>query len=238
MTFSTQIWTSSLHWTNQTFELLQSARLSLISLFTTTLIRSVKTPLDFIRVSHLDASAHYTDGLIDELLDDLSHQSAVWEPIGKATKFGFQTTSNLFSNPENSLAKLDRIIKEAINAYYLKYGSMDCTFMDLWPKQLQVTGWYVRLLDRGHQTSHIHSSGWLSGVIYLKVPEASQKDEGAIEFSIHGYEYPILNNEYPRMLHQPKEGEIILFPSSLFHKTLPISGDSERSTISFDLLPT
>ena len=114
---------------------------------------------------------------------------------------------------------------------------MRCTYTDLWPKELNIVGWYTRLLDQGHQTSHIHTSGWLSGVIYLKVPKASQKDEGAIEFSLHGYDYPILDHEYPRIIHHPKAGEIILFPSSLFHKTVPISGDSERLSIAFDLLP-
>ena len=35
----------------------------------------------------------------------------------------------------------------------------------------------------------------------------------------------------------PKEGDLILFPSSLFHKTLPFSSNQERHVIAFDIIP-
>ena len=46
---------------------------------------------------------------------------------------------------------------------------------------------------------------------------------GAINFSIHGYDYPILNKKIPSLLIQPNDGEIVLFPSSLFHSTILIN---------------
>ena len=109
--------------------------------------------------------------------------------------------------------------------------------MASWPSQIRLNGWFVRLLEHGHQDDHIHPGGWLSGVIYLKVPKTSNLDEGAIEFGLHGYKYPILNEEYPRTLHRPEKGQIVLFPSSLFHRTVPISADDERLSIAFDLIP-
>ena len=42
--------------------------------------------------------------------------------------------------------------------------------------------------------------------------------------------------EYRR--YYPTAGSIILFPSSLFHRTIPFHGDGERLCIAFDLLPT
>jgi len=196
-----------------------------------------KTPLDFLRVGHIGDSADDTDDLIDELIEELRHRYAVWEPYGVTTKFGFQTRENLFLNPKGCVAKLDQIIKAEINSYYSEYKSTSCLFTELWPKKLRLRGWFVRLLQQGHQEVHNHPRGWLSGVIYLKLPETSKRDEGAIEFVLHGYDGPILNDKHPRTLHHPDKGQIVLFPSSLFHKTLPFSTDDERLSVAFDLLP-
>ena len=35
---------------------------------------------------------------------------------------------------------------------------------------------------------------------------------------------------------RPKMGDIILFPSSLFHRTIPFNMDAERCVIAFDLI--
>ena len=77
--------------------------------------------------------------------------------------------------------------------------------------------------------------GWLSGVIYLKTVDLPQNDEGAIEFGLHGYDLPIKDNKYPKKLHRPKKGDLVFFPSSLFHRTIPFSSDTERCVIAFDL---
>ena len=196
-----------------------------------------KDPLDFLRVGRVCDSAEDTADLMDELVEDLRPRNAVWEPPGITTKFGFQTRDNLFADPKGSLAKLDRIIKSEIESYYSEFKFANCLFMASWPSQIRLNGWFVRLLGHGHQDDHIHPGGWLSGVIYLKVPKTSNRDEGAIEFGLHGYKYPILNEEYPRTLHRPEKGQIVLFPSSLFHRTVPISADDERLSIAFDLIP-
>ena len=69
------------------------------------------------------------------------------------------------------------------------------------------------------------------------MPEPGISCEGGIEFGLHGYELAIIDPNYPRKLYQPKRGDIILFPSSLFHRTVPITSDSERCVIAFDLVP-
>ena len=91
-------------------------------------------------------------------------------------------------------------------------------------------------MKNGFQSSHIHSGGWLSGVIYLKTTAPYNNDEGAIEFGLHGYDLPISDENYPRKIHRPKIGDIVLFPSSLFHRTIPFSTDSERCVIAFDMV--
>ena len=92
------------------------------------------------------------------------------------------------------------------------------------------------MLKQGYQKSHIHPAGWLSGVFYLKVPKFLNKNEGSIEFALYGYDYPNDKN-LPNLIHKPKIFDIALFPSSLFHRTIPFSSQEERQVIAFDLHP-
>ena len=93
-------------------------------------------------------------------------------------------------------------------------------------------------MEGGHQTEHIHPGGWLSGVFYLKLPKSNEQEEGSMEFGQWGYNYPILKKDYPRKRYYPKNGDIVLFPSSHFHRTIPFHLNEERISIAFDLTPT
>ena len=74
-------------------------------------------------------------------------------------------------------------------------------------------------------------------MIYLNLPRTLEIEEGAIEFNLNGYGSTQLEASGPKHLHSPKRGEIILFPSSLFHRTLPFISTDERLVVSFDLFP-
>jgi uncharacterized protein (TIGR02466 family) len=132
---------------------------------------------------------------------------------------------------------LEKIIMKEINAYNSRFSSDNCLFISSWPIKHILKGWYIRLIKNGYQTTHIHPNGWVSGVVYLKTVEPHNTNEGAIEVSLHGYDLPILNEKYPKKIHQPQAGDIILFPSSLFHRTIPFKQDTERCVIAFDLIP-
>ena len=76
----------------------------------------------------------------------------------------------------------------------------------------------------------------MSGVFYLNVPKLLSENEGSIEFTLFGYDYPPDKN-LPNLIHTPKAFDIALFPSSLFHNTIPFSSQEERHVIAFDLIP-
>mgnify|MGYP003321826587 CR=1 FL=1 len=72
-------------------------------------------------------------------------------------------------------------------------------------------------------------------MIYLRVVPSLGKDEGAIEFGLNGRFYSEPNS--PSVIHQPKVGDIALFPSSLHHRTIPFTTEHDRIVIAFDLMP-
>ena len=190
-------------------------------------------PLDFITINNLADYDLYSNTLLEEIIKEADGYQLTWE--GRTTKFGFQGSPYVFENPSKTISLLEKIIQQAVDTYYDTFKSESNLFIKSWPRKYKLVGWYNRLVKNGHHTSHIHQTGWLSGVIYLKTINLSDNDEGAIEFGLHGYDLPITDEEYPRKIHRPKRGDIILFPSSLFHRTIPFTTDSERCVIAFDL---
>ena len=94
------------------------------------------------------------------------------------------------------------------------------------------------MLSDGFLTRHIHPDGWLSGRLYLKISDNLEGEEGNIEFSLHGENYPLNDKvDHSYKSYSISVADIILFPSSLFHRTVPFKSDESRICIAFDLAP-
>ena len=192
-------------------------------------------PIDFIHHSNLSSHLQNFNSFITEIIKELDNVYTIWEPISKTTIGGFQSKPTLFTKSQKKIQNLKSIIITEIESYYLKFKSETCSFIKRWPSKYDLNAWHVILKKQGHQNPHIHPAGWLSGVIYLKVVPSFKKNEGAIEFCLNGNNY--YDAESPKVVHLPKTGDIVLFPSSLHHKTIPFSTDTDRISIAFDLVP-
>jgi uncharacterized protein (TIGR02466 family) len=200
-----------------------------------TLNKFCDEPLNFIYFSNLLSHLNDSDSFINEVVDELEKIKLEWEPSNKTTHKGFQSTFNLFKNPSQKISDLESIIIKELDSYYSKFKNDSCSLIKRWPLKKNLEGWHVVLKQQGFQSAHIHPKGWLSGVIYLKVVPSLNKNEGAIEFSLNGLNYFDINT--PKKIYQPHVGDIILFPSSLHHRTIPFSTNIDRIVVSFDLLP-
>ena len=194
-----------------------------------------KNPLEFMHHSNISSHIEDSSTFVSEMIDELGKVDTNWEPFNTTTRNGFQSSVNLFSGPFAKMRELQDIIVNELDAYYTKFKDETCTYIQNWPSQYNMYGWHVILKQQGYQLPHIHTSGWLSGVIYLKVVPPLEKNEGAIEFSLNGPYYS--DDSLPTVIHQPSAGDIVLFPSSLHHRTIPFTTDTNRIVISFDLAP-
>ena len=194
-------------------------------------------PISFLHFTNLKFHLTDYDEFIREMVKELLNIKTVWNPQNLSTYNGFHTPTsiNLFSNPPQKISLLQSIIFKELNNYYLKFKNELCSYIQNWPSKQNIFGWHVILKKQGYQSAHIHPGGWLSGVIYLKVVPPLEKDEGAIEFSLNGQNYSYKDS--PKLTYQPKLGDIILFPSSLHHRTIPFTTDNDRIVIAFDLMP-
>ena len=105
------------------------------------------------------------------------------------------------------------------------------------PKTVKIKNfWVVRQYSNEYNPIHFHD-GHISGVGYLKIPKFIYKNkkhtktDGSIDF-INGNRMLlsecILN-------HQPKVGDMILFPHYLMHTAYPFKTKGERRSFSFNL---
>tara|TARA_E500000331_G_scaffold347801_1_gene388488 strand:- start:872 stop:1699 length:828 start_codon:yes stop_codon:yes gene_type:complete len=198
--------------------------------------RFCKKPLEFLHFSNLSSKIGNSNSFITDLIDDLNNISSRWQPPNQSANGGFQTVGNLFRHSNFHIVTLKEIILNEIDLYYEKFQDKNCVFMEKWPNKKSINGWHIKLKEQGYHNFHIHQSGWLSGVIYLKVVPPLNKNEGAIKFSIAGPN--ITDSSLPEIIHNPEIGDMILFPSSLYHGTIPFSTDTDRIVVSFDLMPS
>jgi len=193
-------------------------------------------PLDFVKFSNISLHLKNSSSYITKVIEELHNVKKIWEPLNLATIKGFQSGNSLFRDPPQKLSKLRSIILNELDLYRLKFKDETCDLIkelnDMNNKKIMYA-WYVILKKQGYQNAHIHRSALLSGVIYLKTVPSHGKNEGAIEFNLNGVHY--FDSNSPKLIHNPEIGDIVIFPSSLHHRTIPFSTDSDRITISFDL---
>ena len=158
-------------------------------------------------------------------------------PIGQSVKQGSQTKGALFARAEPELARLEAALYEAMADYRAGLPPADPTHPLLARRDepWAINGsWSILLDGEGHHAAHIHPRGLLSSASYWLVPEEvdAPGEAGWLE----------LGNPPPGLaeglssLHtvRPAEGTLVLFPSTLFHGTRPISR-GRRMTVAFDV---
>ena len=150
-------------------------------------------------------------------------------------KNGKQTAGNIFETVDRDYLNLKKIIFEFVNNFYTEYKDEKNEFIKQWPKTKNINGWIINMDNNGFLKPHIHEKGWISGTLYLKLPKKID-NQGKIQFGLHGYDYPKLHEDFPTRAVDLTEGDIIMFPSSLFHETIPFHGE-KRICIAFDISP-
>lgn len=177
-----------------------------------------------------------------QLADDIrTHSRLRFEPVGLAAKGGY-LTEDLLADRTPAILGFERSLRAAIDAYIASLpDDPGHPFLRAVPRRgYALNLWATRVAAQGAIDTHIHEQSWLSGAYYVALPPAlgtgGDDRAGWIEF---GRPYRTLPDAPDATLRtiKPAEGTLLLFPSYLFHRTLPFAGDGERISISFDLQP-
>jgi len=175
--------------------------------------------------------------LLAALLESIAQEDIAERKQARLTN-GKQSAGNLFKRPEEAFRTLGELVKREFRQYRDQFQHAECALITHFPDTLEFTSsWYVKMQKGGHVDAHIHEIGWISGAVYLAMPQTLDPQEGAFEYGTHGDHYPQLHNNFPTRFIKPNIGDIVLFPSSLFHRTIPFNADAERICVAFDLKP-
>jgi hypothetical protein len=98
--------------------------------------------------------------------------------------------------------------------------------------------WSVRLRRSGFNTNHTHPRGWISSACYIMLPDC-MNDPGTTQGTLTFGEPGVLTKPALKPEHtvRPEPGMLVLFPSYVWHGTMPFDSTHPRMTVAFDVVP-
>lgn len=174
----------------------------------------------------------------------LSMHKLVHEPLKQTLKNGTQTPGRLLYKPHPVIQSLKASLTEVVQEHIASLPTdTKHPLLSRKSNNFQFAGsWSVKLKPEGFHVNHVHPAGWLSSAFYVNVPDFSkvaQKNKlaGSIKFG----ESSLLLGEREKIerIIEPRAGTLALFPSYVWHGTIPFSGgeDDYRLTSPFDVIP-
>jgi predicted Zn-dependent protease len=181
------------------------------------------------------------DAYLADLVGDVRrlHTSRA-HPIGNSLREGSQVQLTPQQSPFASVRAFPQAIDGPIRRYMASIGQGADPMRRRNTGRYAISGiWSVRLRPHGFHVNHYHPRGWISSACYLHLPSAVNQGggEGWLKFGEPAFPTgPVLGPEY---FIKPEPGLLALFPSYMWHGTVPFSGapGDNRLTVAFDAMP-
>jgi len=160
-------------------------------------------------------------------------------PSSQSLRHGSQTTYRLTGSHDPAISAFFRAIDAPIREHMAKMGEGIDPVRSRRTGDYRIEGaWSVRLKPGGFHRDHFHPEGWLSSAFYVETPDSaldSPEKQGWIRFGQPPFQTdpPLPAEHFVR----PKPGRLVLFPSYMWHGTVPFTTDERRLTIAFDAVP-
>ena len=160
------------------------------------------------------------------------------EPLMQSLKGGSQTRGYMFGQGHELVDRLKVRIEETMTRYIAETRpEARHPFRGRCGSGFRFTdSWSSRLSDCGYHVNHIHPGGWISSCYYVALPEAvkdKKEKQGWIKFGEPNFDVGL----GVRRAIQPVRGRLVLFPSYMWHGTVPFHENATRTTIAFDAVP-
>jgi tetratricopeptide (TPR) repeat protein len=175
---------------------------------------------------------------LNEYLDRLHLDKR--EVLAQTLRGGTQTLGEVFGRGHELVDRLRVRIDEAVGTYIgrMKDDPNHPLFRRRRGGFAYSGSWSARLHDCGFHTNHFHPEGWISSAFYVALPDAVDKEgekQGWIKFGEPSFEAGL--KEPVRRSIKPLVGRLVLFPSYMWHGTVPFQSKTARTTIAFDVVP-
>src|SRR5690606_33284267 len=158
-------------------------------------------------------------------------------PLDQSLRHGSQTTRSLLAVDDPVIKQYLHALEEPIRAYIATMQKPNHPWSGRKTDRFKFSGcWSVKLKPNGFHVNHLHPAGWISSAYYVSLPEVTksgESQEGWIKFGEPRWPTPMCTVE---KVVRPQEGRLVLFPSYMWHGTMPFS-QGERITAPFDIVP-
>lgn len=164
------------------------------------------------------------------------------EPIQQSLRGGSQTPGRLFGRSDPLLASTRAALLQAVERWLAKLPTDPShPFLKRKTRSVRVGGsWSVKLWSSGSHVNHIHNEGWISSAFYVALPPSVGSASAAGQAGCIQFGQPPVELELglpPRRVIRPEPGKLALFPSYMWHGTVPFEDEQPRMTVAFDMTP-
>ena len=150
---------------------------------------------------------------------------------------GYQTAGNLFAQKNDFIDKIKNIIHLEIEKYQIHFKDSKEGLIKSWPTTYNLNGWIVSMKSGGKLSAHMHEKGWVSGSVYINVPPKLKTNSGNLVVCIDDEKHTTRKNINQKKIIDVVTGSLCLFPSSLYHYTIPFEAEEKRIVLAFDVMP-
>ena len=150
---------------------------------------------------------------------------------------GYQTAGNFFLQKNQFIDNIKKIIHSEVKKYKFHFKKSEEGFIKKWPSNYTLHGWLVRMNSGGKLDVHMHEKGWISGSIYINVPPKLENDCGNLVVCLDKKKYSFHEGMNEKKIIDIATGSLCMFPSSLYHYTIPFESTEERVVLAFDVIP-
>lgn len=151
-------------------------------------------------------------------------------PFAQSIRQGSQA-SNILQLPHPAARALRAALDEPIRAYIDTLGAGADRMRARNTGSYKFQGmWSILMRAGGRHINHVHPEGWISSACYVDVPARNQSQEGWIKFGEPNVECGLAAERCV----EPIPGRLVLFPSYMWHGTIPFTENAARLTFAFD----
>ena len=195
----------------------------------------------FVQPSPLDTPKGWNtlEGYVSDLIEALDAMHCFEaHPFAQSVKHGSQISS-ITTAPYPALKAFEEAAHGPVARYLERLGEGSDSLRRRNHGAFHLfSAWSIRLPANGFHINHVHPEGWISSACHLRASSAEPDSPhaGSLKFGEPGVAtQPEIE---PELILKPEPGVLVLFPSYMWHGTVPFGGNSSRLTIAADFHPT
>jgi uncharacterized protein (TIGR02466 family) len=167
------------------------------------------------------------------------HHVMAEHPSTQSLRHGTQTTYLLSGSRDPAIEAFFKALDEPLREHLARLGAGDDPLRRRNQGGYRIVGaWSVRLRPGGFHLDHMHHEGWISSAFYVETPDGALERESKEGWLRLGQPpFPTVPDLPVERFVRPRPGRLVLFPSYMWHGTVPFHTQERRTTIAFDLVP-